>query len=83
MLGQSGAACLELAGSGGRYRLHRATRVALTGADMVACVGDCVLPANTALLLPAGAVIDIGAARTGAYGYLHVGGGITTPHILG
>lgn len=83
LLGQPGAACLELAGYGGRFRLHRATRVALTGADMVARVGDRVLPANTALLLPAGAVIDIGAARSGAYGYLHVGGGIITPQVLG
>lgn len=80
---QPGPACLELAGYGGRFRLDRATRIALTGAPMAARCDDRVLPWNTALSLPAGAEIVIGAARAGVYGYLHLGGGIATAPVLG
>ncbi len=83
LLAQPGAACLELAGFGGRFRLDRAARIALTGAAMPARVGDRVLPWNAALALPAGAVIEVGAARAGVYAYLHIGGGIATPPLLG
>jgi allophanate hydrolase subunit 2 len=34
-------------------------------------------------LLPAGAVLSIGAVEAGVYGYLSVGGGIDTPLVLG
>ncbi len=34
-------------------------------------------------LLPAGATLDIGPVTAGAYGYLHVGGGIDVPQVLG
>lgn len=84
LLGQSAElAALEMVGMGGSFRATTGIRIALTGAPMAATLDDAPLVWNASHLLPAGAKLKIGGARTGAYGYLHVGGGIDTPQMMG
>lgn len=84
LLGQSpDLAALEMAGFGGVFLAGADLRIALTGAPMTASVNGETLRWNASHLLPAGARLTIGPARTGVYGYLHLGGGIATPPILG
>jgi len=78
-----GLAAIEMAGSGGRFTSDRDTRIALTGATMTAQIDGTPLVWNASHLLPAGATLTIGGARSGSYGYLHLGGGINTPRIMG
>lgn len=79
----AGLAAIEMAGSGGSFRVDRDTRIALTGATMAASIDGVAVLWNASHLLPAGATLTIGGARTGSYGYLHVGGGIDTPRVMG
>ncbi len=84
LLGQSpDCAALEMAGTGGHFAVSAATRIALTGAPMRATVDGRPLAWNASHLLAAGTYLDIGAATQGMYGYLHFGGGIDTPAVLG
>ncbi|OSP54043.1 biotin-dependent carboxyltransferase family protein [Pseudoruegeria sp. SK021] len=84
LLGQSAdLAALELAGMGGKFRASCDLRLALTGAPMVATLEGQPLRWNAAHHWPAGTQLSIGAARTGVYGYLHLGGGLDTPLVLG
>ncbi|MHA6347403.1 5-oxoprolinase subunit C family protein [Roseivivax sp. CAU 1761] len=84
LLGQAaGLAALEMAGTGGRFELTRPARIALTGAPMAARCDGAALAWNASHALPAGAVLEIGGALRGVYGYLHVGGGIATEPVLG
>ena len=84
ILGQSRAlACLEMAGFGGVFRAETDTRVALTGAPMRATIDGEAVAWNVSHLVPAGARLDIGAASSGTYGYLHVGGGFEAPEFGG
>ena len=84
LLGQSpDLAALEMVGMGGSFRVTSDTRIALTGAPMTAMLEDVPLAWNASHLLPAGATLKIGGARKGTYGYLHVGGGIDTPVMMG
>ena len=76
-------AALELAGLGGVFEVTEDTRIALTGAPMIADIDGAAVVWNAVHLLPAGARLSLGAAQTGSYGYLHVGGGIDGPDILG
>lgn len=76
-------AALEMAGFGGSFEATSNTRIALTGAVMDASIDGQKIQWNASHLLPAGAVLDIGAARKGNFGYLHVGGGFDTPKYLG
>ncbi|MEC3861006.1 biotin-dependent carboxyltransferase family protein [Mesobacterium sp. TK19101] len=76
-------AALELVLAGGRFRAETDLRLALTGASMPLSVDGAAVPAYTSFALRKGAVLDIGAARAGVYGYLHVAGGIVTPERLG
>lgn len=84
LLGQPAPqAAIEMAGQGGTFTADRDIRIALTGAEMTANIdGEAVLW-NASHLLPAGAKLTIGGARNGSYGYLHVGGGFDTPHVMG
>ncbi|QUJ75989.1 biotin-dependent carboxyltransferase family protein [Sulfitobacter albidus] len=76
-------AALEMGGMGGQFSFDADTRVALTGAPMpTTCDGE-TLAWNASHLIPAGATLAIGVAARGSYGYLHVGGGLDTPEILG
>jgi allophanate hydrolase len=83
-LGQSvDLAVLEMVGMGGTFRASQDIRIALTGAPMTAMLGDAPLMWNASHLLPAGATLKIGGAQRGTYGYLHVGGGLDTPLMMG
>jgi biotin-dependent carboxylase-like uncharacterized protein len=75
-------AVLEMAGMGGRFRTSAPVRIALTGAPLGARIDGEVVMWGSSHLLPAGAVLEVGAAH-GGYGYLHIGGGIDTPPVLG
>lgn len=78
-----GLAALELAGMGGAFEATAPVRIALTGAPMVASLDGAPLAWNASHQLQAGQRLDIGAARKGVYGYLHLGGGIASEALLG
>nr|WP_309501658.1 urea amidolyase [uncultured Roseovarius sp.] len=84
LLGEKGThTAIEMAAMGGEFEASEDMRIALTGAPMKASIAGTSLAWNASHLLPAGARLSIGAAQTGNYGYLHVGGGIDTPEHLG
>lgn len=84
LLGQAvDSAALEMAGMGGTFEATEDIRIALTGAPMRASIDGAALAWNASHPLHAGARLTIGPATAGVYGYLHVGGGIATPEILG
>jgi len=84
LLGQApDMAALEMAGMGGTFEASADMRIALTGAPMRARIDGAAVAWNACHLLQAGARLDIGRATAGAYGYLHLGGGIATRKILG
>ncbi|UWQ39372.1 urea amidolyase (plasmid) [Leisingera aquaemixtae] len=84
LLGQGAElAAVEMAGLGGEFQAGSDLRIALTGAPMRASIDGTAVAWNASHLLPAGARLTIGAARSGSYGYLHVGGGFQTPAHLG
>lgn len=84
LLGQSAEfAALEMAGSGGTFSASADIRIALTGAEMAAQIDGAALLWHASHLLPAGAKLTIGGARRGTYGYLHLGGGIYIPPVMG
>jgi len=76
-------AALEMAGFGGRFMAEGPLRFALTGAQMRADVDGMALAWNAVHRLETGQVLTIGAATVGVFGYLHVGGGVDTPKVLG
>lgn len=76
-------AALEMAGFGGCFVADTGVRIALTGAPMKATVDGVLVDWNASHALPAGAVLQIGGAQAGVYGYLSIGGGVDVPRILG
>jgi 5-oxoprolinase (ATP-hydrolysing) subunit C len=76
-------AALEMAGFGGSFSSQTPLRIALTGAPMRATIAGVPVAWNASHSLPAGAMLVIGGAEAGVYGYLSIGGGIETPQILG
>ncbi len=76
-------AALEFAGMGGRFRAHRAMWLATSGAEMDLRINGAPQPWRQSFLLEQGDQLDIGAARSGVYGYLHVAGGFLTEKVLG
>ncbi|WP_371225419.1 biotin-dependent carboxyltransferase family protein [Roseovarius sp. 2305UL8-3] len=76
-------AALELVGMGGEFEATEDMRIALTGAPMPTSIDGTRLAWNASHLLPKGARLQIGAAVAGNYGYLHLGGGVETPQLLG
>lgn len=83
LLKQAVGAALEMAGFGGRFRADVSWRAALTGAPMKATLDGTALTWNASHSVPAGAVLEIGGALRGVYGYLTVGGGLDLPMELG
>lgn len=77
------AAALEMPGAGGRFRARSALIVATSGAAMALTVDGVVRGWRETLALAPGAVLEIGAVRDGAVGYLHLQGGIDAPVELG
>jgi allophanate hydrolase subunit 2 len=83
LLGQDpGLAALELP-AGGRFRATAALRIALTGAPAAAAAGGRTLAWNTVHRLAEGEELALGAPRQGVWSYLHLGGGIDLPPVLG
>jgi allophanate hydrolase len=76
-------AALEMADLGGTFVANGDLRIALTGAEMTATIDGNPAHWNASHALTDGAVLTIGAARRGTFGYLHVGGGFDTPFHLG
>lgn len=76
-------AALEMVGMGGSFSSSADLRIALTGAPMTATIDDAPIAWTASHVLPAGALLKIGGARSGSYGYLHIGGGIDTPVMMG
>ena len=76
-------AALEMGGMGGTFEATTDIRIALTGAEMMATIDGNPAQWNASHLLPKGAILTIGAAQRGTFGYLHVGGGFDTPLYLG
>lgn len=76
-------AVIEMASTGGVFEAQADMRIALTGAVMVAHVDGTALAWNASHAVPKGAKLTIGPARSGTYGYLHVGGGFATEPLLG
>jgi allophanate hydrolase len=84
LLGQDeDLAALEMAGMGGEFEATCDLRIALTGAPMRAGLEGAHLAWNASHRLPAGARLSIGGVEAGTYGYLHLGGGIDAPVVLG
>ena len=84
LLGQSpDLAAIEMAGAGGSFRAGRDLRISLTGAPMAARIGDSPVAWNASHLLPADVPLVLGGARGGVYSYLHLGGGVASPPLLG
>ncbi|UYV37213.1 biotin-dependent carboxyltransferase family protein [Rhodobacteraceae bacterium D3-12] len=76
-------AAIEMAGMGGRFSVDAPTRFALTGAPMRATLDGTPLVWGATYLLPPGAMLDIGPATAGVYGYLSFAGGVMATKILG
>lgn len=84
LLGQSSdLAALEMAGFGGVFKAEGEMRIALTGAEMQATLAGTPLRSYVSYHVPDGAELRIGAASSGGYGYLHLGGGIDAPVVMG
>src|SRR6267143_1631838 len=77
------AAALEFTLMGPRLRAEAPCTVAVTGAEAPVTLNDAPAPAWTTLVLAAGDVVKIGAARTGVRGYVAFGGGVDVPPVLG
>lgn len=84
LLGQDdNTAALEMAGMGGVFEATEDMRIALTGAPMHVSIDGARLVWNASHLLPQGAKLTIGGTLMGSYGYLHLGGGVRSPKLLG
>ncbi|TMV03249.1 biotin-dependent carboxyltransferase [Ruegeria sediminis] len=84
LLGQDpDLAALEMAGMGGEFEAAGDIRIALTGAPMQASIDGGAVVWNASHRLAKGQRLTIGAVLKGAYGYLHLGGGIATDPFLG
>jgi biotin-dependent carboxylase-like uncharacterized protein len=84
LLGQSSElAALEMGGIGGEFLATGPVRFALSGAPMTASIDGSPVVWNASHQLEKGQVLSLGAVRKGVYAYLHLGGGVASPKILG
>lgn len=83
LLAQPLTAALEMTGMGGSFEATADLAIALTGAPMQASLEGSPLRWHACHLMPKGARLEIGGVRSGAIGYLTVGGGFDTPLQLG
>lgn len=79
----AGTAAIEFAVMGGEIVVEGDVRVALAGADCVLQVGGDIVPPLTSRIAQAGESIRVGAARSGVFAYLAVGGGFGLAPQLG
>lgn len=78
-----GSAGLETTATGVRFRLTHAGVVAVTGARCAVRVDGRAGPWGAVVPVPAGGVVEIGAATEGLRSYVAVAGGLTVPAVLG
>jgi biotin-dependent carboxylase-like uncharacterized protein len=78
-----GAAALETTVDGVAIRASRRCQVAVTGADAEVRLDGRLVGWGVPMLVPAGAVLDVGRARRGVRSYLAVSGGIAVDPVLG
>jgi biotin-dependent carboxylase-like uncharacterized protein len=78
-----GAAVLEMTLLGAQLRFDADALIALTGADMGACLDGVLLDGEAAVAVRAGQTLACGAARRGVRTYLAVAGGLDAPLTLG
>ncbi len=77
-------AALEMLSLGGRFRAgEKPLRLALTGAYFPAHIDGRTIEPSCSFELRPQEVLDIGAARSGTYGYLSIAGGVDVPLVLG
>ncbi len=77
------AATLEIMLRGPVLDFKHAVLLAMHGAHFHASVNGQALPRARPVMLPAGARLDCGSARTGCRAYLAVAGGFAVPDVLG
>jgi biotin-dependent carboxylase-like uncharacterized protein len=77
------AAALEMTVGGGRFRVDKPTRIALSGARLRASINGSPIEDHASYRLNPGDTLDIGPAEDGVYGYLHIAGGLLTDEELG
>ncbi|WP_323170773.1 5-oxoprolinase/urea amidolyase family protein, partial [Pseudomonas atacamensis] len=81
---EQGAAALEITMSGPILRFNCDAVVAVTGAPIALTLDAEPVPMNTALLIPAGASLQLGSiSGAGARSYLCLRGGVQVPDYLG
>jgi len=78
-----GAAGLETTLNGVTFRAEVRTTVAVTGAHSPVRVDSEPVPFGTAFPVPAGAVVQIGAAQSGVRAYVAFAGGVSVAAVLG
>ncbi|WP_225846777.1 biotin-dependent carboxyltransferase family protein [Streptomyces sp. HPF1205] len=78
-----GAAGLETTVNGCALRPSRPVVVAVTGAPCAVRVGGRPAAWGAPVTVPAGAVLDVGAATHGLRSYVAVAGGVAVPEVLG
>lgn len=78
-----GAAGLEMLMKGVKVRFVDDTVFALSGAEMGAKLDGQAIPLLHSTLARAGSELHLGAAKSGARGYLAIAGGIDVPLVLG
>ncbi|SIO31180.1 biotin-dependent carboxyltransferase family protein [Vannielia litorea] len=84
LLGQEAPlAALEMAGAGGRFTVDAPVRFCLTGARMKAELDGRPVGHGETVLLAPGAVLRVGGAEKGSYGYLAFAGGVFGEDWLG
>lgn len=77
------AAGLEITLSGPALKIHQATLMAITGADLAPHLNSHPLPNWTAFYVPANSLLSFGQRKKGVRAYLAVWGGINVPALMG
>ena len=80
---EENAPALEMTLLGATLEFDESAIIAITGADCECKAGPDQVPANTALEIPAGTVLQCGSMLTGARCYLAVQGGFDVPSVMG
>jgi KipI family sensor histidine kinase inhibitor len=80
---EAGAACLEVTLGRLTLRFDSAAVIAGTGAPVPVSVGNEEFGTGTAVAVPAGSVLRLGAPATGLRSYVAIDGGIGVPPVLG
>ncbi len=80
---EPGAAALEMIGMGGGFTAEAPVLVAVTGAGMSCAVDGAPAASYAGHGLEPGQTLEVGPARVGVAGYLHLGGGIAGEPVMG